>query len=294
MGNKGFLRHVVACNGFTGQGFQPFSVDGKQVGWLTGEFAARLLGWPEVFGRDREGGLALVCPALDFDGRSRVLADLFGELRDQGVVKRLHGEPYPVIAGCRNEVLFVIDRAAAPHFGIRAFGQHLNGYVRTDDGLRMWIARRARDRVNYPGCLDNLTAGGLPWGISLADNLLKECREEASIPVEIARQAVPTGTISYFALGKGGCKPDTMYCYDLELPADFTPRGNDGEVESFQLLPAQEVLEIVAGSDDFKLNCNLVVIDFAIRHGLIAPDHPEYLDLVTGLHRPLGRFAAPG
>jgi hypothetical protein len=35
--------------------------------------------------------------------------------------------------------------------------------------------------------------------------------------------------------------------------------------------------------DAFKFNCSLVVIDFLIRHGLIAPADANYFELVTGL-----------
>jgi len=47
------------------------------------------------------------------------------------------------------------------------------------------------------------------------------------------------------------------------------------------------VVERVRRTDDFKFNVNLVIIDFALRHGLVTPEDPEYLDLVTGLRRPL-------
>ena len=39
-----------------------------------------------------------------------------------------------------------------------------------------------------------------PHGISPADNVVKECGEEASIPEDIARTAVPVGAVSYEAL----------------------------------------------------------------------------------------------
>jgi len=32
---------------------------------------------------------------------------------------------------------------------------------------------------------------------------------------------------------------------------------------------------------------SLVILDFAVRHGLLRADDPEYLDVATGLHRPL-------
>ena len=39
-----------------------------------------------------------------------------------------------------------------------------------------------------------------PHGISLAENVIKECCEEASIPEDMARTAMATGAVSYEAL----------------------------------------------------------------------------------------------
>ncbi len=52
-------------------------------------------------------------------------------------------------------------------------------------------------------------------------------------------------------------------------------------------MSAASVIARVRTSDDFKFNVNLVLIDFALRHGLVTPDDPEYLQLVTGLRRGL-------
>jgi 8-oxo-dGTP pyrophosphatase MutT (NUDIX family) len=119
-------------------------------------------------------------------------------------------------------------------------------------------------------------------------NLVKECAEEAGMPPELARQARPVGALSYNRLTERGFRPDVLYCYDLELSEEFRPLNTDGEVEEFLLLPLVEVARLVRETDEFKLNCNLVVIDFLIRHGFIGPDSPEYLDLVQGLRVPLG------
>jgi hypothetical protein len=69
------------------------------------------------------------------------------------------------------------------------------------------------------------------------------------------------------------------------LPADFQPECTDGEVEEFMLLPVEEVAEITRDTDDFKLNCNLVVIDFLIRHGYLTAEDMDYDLLVSGLHQ---------
>lgn len=63
------------------------------------------------------------------------------------------------------------------------------------------------------------------------------------------------------------------------------PHNADGEIAAFELMPVEAVLARVRDTEDFKLNCNLVIIDFLIRHGIIGPDEPDYLELVAGLHR---------
>ena len=72
-----------------------------------------------------------------------------------------------------------------------------------------------------------------------------------------------------------------------EVPADFHPRPVDGEVERFELLPLAEVAELVRDTERFKFNCNLVILDFLVRHGWFRPEDPDYLPLVAGLHRAL-------
>ena len=89
-------------------------------------------------------------------------------------------------------------------------------------------------------------------------------------------------------LRDGGYKDGkSHFVFDLETPADFTPRNTDGEIAEFHPMPVAEVIACVRDGDEFKFNVNLVIIDFALRHGLIAPDEPDYLDMVTGLRQPL-------
>ena len=278
-----FLDRIRALNNHRPGEFVPWFVGGQRVGRLRPGFAAALLRRGGAF-VPREAGVALDPALADFDSRSAALAEAVAALVVEGWVSHVHGEPYPVTAGGREAALCVLDRAAAAQFGIRAFGQHLNGYVRWGGGLHLWIGRRAADRLHWPGRLDNLVAGGLPHGIPLADNLAKECAEEAGMPGELARAARPASVVTYAQVTAQGFKPDVLYCYDLELPADFAPGCTDGEVAAFHLWPVEEVARRVADTEEFKPNCNLVVLDFLVRHGVVGPDHPEYLDIVSGLH----------
>ncbi|MES9883660.1 MAG: DUF4743 domain-containing protein [Sedimenticola sp.] len=279
----GFIDHIRACNRHEQLNFRPFCIDGTTVGRVRHTFAEALQRYPQVFTVTDEGvDLAVTSP--DLAERSVAVAEVLVALVAEGVISHLHGEQYAATTTHRDTALLLLDRAAAPYFGTRAFGQHMNGFVRGEDGLKLWVARRASDRIHYPGHLDNLVAGGLPYGVSLADNLAKECWEEAAIPAALAAQAISVGAVSYYAETDKGFKPDTLFCYDLELPADFQPYCTDGEVESFSLQPLEQVMEIVRGSCEFKLNCNLVIIDFLIRHGVLGPEDEAYLTLVSALH----------
>jgi len=276
------IERINECNNHDLAGFRPFFAGAVRIGWVRPEFAARLAGFPGTFMVTDQavalapalGGYAACSAAID--AALRVLAG-------EGVIAGWRDEAYPVTGAAGARALFEMERAAIPHFGIRAYGVHVNGLVRKEGGLHLWIARRARVKQTYPGMLDNMIAGGQPVGISPHENVVKEAWEEAAVPGALASRARPTGAISYCQETAHGLKPDVMFIYDLELPADFMPENTDGEVAEFHLWPVEKVMEVVETSAEFKFNCNLVILDFCIRHGLIGPDRPDYLALVHGL-----------
>lgn len=279
---SGFYRHVERCNRHHSVDYRPFWVAGQLVGRMRAEVLEAVLDWPQVF-VSVGAGVGLHPRLGSYAERTAAVAEMLEKWTQQGFHYALLGEAYPVTPTGREQALLEIDRSAAALFGLRTFGQHLNGYSYEGDQMLMWIGRRSQDRMLYPGYLDQLVAGGLPAGITPQANLLKECREEAGMPEPLALQARPVGMVSYNTDTKKGYKYDILYCYDLVLPADYRPECMDGEVEEFLLLPVAEVAERVLGGDEFKPNCNLVIIDFLLRHGLIGPEHPEYLALNLGL-----------
>ncbi len=280
----GFLDRIRECNAHDPSRFRPLMVGRSRVGWVRADMAATLAVHADVFHVAADA--VALAPALDdFESRSAAVARALGALKADGKVSGWRGELYPVKTSYAAAPLFQMERAAVPRLGVRAYGVHMNGYVRTPGGLKMWVARRSRTKPTFPGMLDNMVAGGQPIGLSLFENLVKECGEEAGIPPALARRAVAVGAVSYVAEVAEGLKPDVQFCFDLELPADFAPKPVDGEIESFALLPVAEVADVVARTREFKFNCNLVVIDFLVRHGVIAPEEPDYLAIVAGLRQ---------
>lgn len=280
-----FADHVRACNTCDCARALPLLAGGRRIGWLRHDNAAALARFPRVFAVESEG-VRLVAEG-DADRVSAAVDDVVEALLAEGKLPKWRNETFDVAARWGEPPLFRLDRGAVPFFGVRAYGVHLNGYRCDGSTLKLWIGRRAPDKRVAPNKLDNLVAGGIGNGLGVYPTLVKECDEEACIPVALAERAVPVGAVSYRMETELGIRDDVLFVYDLELPADFTPKCNDGEIVEFSLMPAADVLERVRRTDDFKFNVNLVILDFALRHGLLSPEDPEYLDVATGLYRPL-------
>jgi 8-oxo-dGTP pyrophosphatase MutT (NUDIX family) len=268
----GFLRHVRGCNNATLPGDRlPFRIGAEQVGWVKPTLADALAGFPQICADAT--GVTLTDPAA--------LQIIARELSDRGHY-RWRREAFDIRAEPDGAVLARLDRGALPSFGVVAVGVHVNGLVRRADGLHVWIARRAADKLLDPGKLDHIVAGGVPSGLSPDETLVKEAEEEASILASLASQATQVAIIGYAMERPEGLRRDRLYCYDLMLPEEFVPYAADGEVEAFELWPISRAVQVVRDTDDFKFNVNLVLIDLFLREGLIGGGEEQALR--GGLH----------
>ncbi len=262
------LARIAVCHRADPSAFEPWFVDGVAVGRIHRERVPLVERAPTPLRRD---GTRLVLPGADYRARTDAFAALAQRLADAGDLPSLLGERYGVAGACRTPLLEV-DRAAVAWFGVGARGVHLNGFVRDRDGMSLWVARRARGKRTFPGCLDNLVAGGSSVGFADEATLRKECHEEAGMTESLAARAVAVGELRYDQQDGRSWKADTLACFDLELPADFAPRPVDGEVESCALRPVAEVVRSLAGDDPWKPNSALVVAHFLLRHGALDAD----------------------
>ena len=278
-----FLNKIEHCNRRDLAGFLPFIVAGTQYGWLTPERAAAVLAFGHVF-QPALGGVTLNPTLSTAAARSKAIAELTPALLDTGLFLKPRGELYAVRNQWSDRPVFNIDRAFTPAFGLRAYGVHVNGIVQRRDGLHLWIGTRARTMKVEPGKLDNMVAGGQPAGLGLMDNLVKECGEEAHITPRLARTAKAASVLTYSFVCPEGLRVDTLFCYDLTMPAAVKPRSSE-ETSRYQLMPLAKVLKLVKTTARFKFNVNLVIIDFAIRQGILTPENTsDYERIVAGLH----------
>ncbi|XP_030377592.1 uncharacterized protein YJR142W [Scaptodrosophila lebanonensis] len=280
--------------GFQKGDIRPFLVEGQQVGLIKSDVFKQLRKYPEVFCiRDCEStnqGLVELNPAFrDYNERTAQLEKVLRSLRTDGIFSALHGwrDEYFEVKS-EHKGLLKMERAATPLFGVRKYGVDINGFVRhPQHGLCIWLQQRSNTKETWPGKWDNMVGGGLSVGYGIKETAIKEAAEEASIPTDLVKNLVSAGCVSFFFESDQGLFPNTEYVFDLELPVDFVPHNADGEVQAFELLPANECVERVF-TPDFKTTSAPVVIDFLIRHGYITAENElNFTQIVELLHVPL-------
>lgn len=259
----GFRRHILACNNTDLPGGRlRFRIDDALVGFVGHDLARALTFWPRHVHFDRDG------ISVRGGRHAAALERIARDLAAHGHF-RWRDEAFDIRAFPDGPVLGRIDRGALPAFGMLACGVHLNGLVRRADGTHLWVGRRAAHKTLDPGKLDHIVAGGIPAGLTPDQTLLKEAEEEAGMDPALAARARKVSEVAYAMARPEGLRRDHLYCYDIELPEDYTPRPNDREVERFELWPLARVYEEVRDGDAFKFNVNLVLIDLFIREGMI-------------------------
>ena len=257
---------------------------------------------------------------LDAVDATAVLKEAFDALRAQDAIPMLRGwrdEPFAIRPSFAAPARAVVERAAAPLLGAPAYGVFCTAYVPDASGApaEVWLGRRSKSKPTWPGLLDSVAAGGLAAGELPRDAMAAECQEEAGVAEDLLRGLRPVGAVSYTGFHQDrdwAVKPDTLFCFDLAVPKDWEPRpvGRqctnqnsrrfpiywligaqvDGEVESFEKITVDELIDRLVRDDDaWKPNVGLVLTDFLVRHGRVPADDAEYLDLIRALRN--GRCA---
>jgi hypothetical protein len=217
-----YLDRITTCQAWRPERYRPFVIGEEPLGRVTRDFAKRLADFPSVF-QVSDRAVVLAPGLTDVQSRTLAVAEVLGRLAEAGEIGGWRDEAYPITPRWDQPPRMAMERAAVPLFGCRAYGVHMNGLVFDGEHTDLWVAKRAPTKETAPGKLDHLVAGGQPQGIGVFDNLIKECAEEAAIPPDLARQAVPVGIVSYICERPEGLRDDVCFCYDLALPGDFAP-----------------------------------------------------------------------
>ena len=245
------------------------------VGSVARAHLPALAGWADAL-QISDQAVTLRLPAAErnafFDAANR-------QLHQAGLLRAWRDETYPVLAATgQGPLLATFERAAARFWGTLTFGAHCNGYRAGPDGRpsHLWIARRAFDKAVDPGLLDNLVGGGVPWGQTPAETVLREGWEEAGLQASQMQALRPGRRFTVLRDVAEGLQHEQVSVYDLALPADVQPQNQDGEVHSLALLPLDQALAHAAAGD-MTVDASLATLDFALRHRLLAANLHQHL-----------------
>ncbi len=273
MGADTISRRLRAARKFDPAAHVPLLCRGAHIGWLRKSHARRLLAWPEVFKRDAASvRISEACATPD--QRTAAIGEIVRTLHQEGVITGWRDERYAVVTGFDAPALFHIERAAARFFGTTTYAAHANGYCGAGADCEMWLARRSAAKPIDPGMFDNLVGGGMSAGMAPHDTIVREAREEAGMPAELAHNAVAAGTVRLLREVPEGVQSEVIFMHDLELPRDFQPHNEDGEVAEFRRVPIAEVIAMLGADADITLDAGLVMASFLGRRGYVPIGFP--------------------
>ncbi|TID18982.1 Nudix protein [Venturia nashicola] len=256
--------------------------------------------WTSEFKVDHGSRIVQLNDASDGKDTSKICNAAFQKTVDAAItqdafeiIHGTHSEPYKVLG---SRFPLQVERFSAPLFGIATRGAHMTGYTFVNGEMKIWIPRRSAHLFTYPNKLDTTVAGGVKAQHTPYQCIVEEADEEASLPKDyVSKNAKPVGVLTYMTLSRrsGLIHPDVLYLFDIELTNDLIPIPHDDEVSEFKLMGIEEIKEAMVNRE-FKSNCNLVMIDFFIRHGILTPDEePHYVEIQTKLHNSIPFPTAP-
>jgi 8-oxo-dGTP pyrophosphatase MutT (NUDIX family) len=234
----------------------PLSWQGARIGSVESDLLARLpdalqRGLVTPVRRDALGGWQV-------EGElTRSLHELAMLMRDAGLADVWRDEQLAVTDES-GKVLGTVERAVVRPLGIATRAVHLLGYAREG---RHWIQQRSFAKANDPGLLDTLVGGMVPASDSLSEALERETWEEAGLKLDQVEQLHRGGAITIRSpshSGFGGYIVEQIDWYRCVLPDAVVPANQDGEVQEFRLMSADEVRERVLGRE-FTLEAALLL-----------------------------------
>lgn len=246
-----------------------FVVDNECVGSVDEAHLAALRPWARWLEVRAQAVVLTAGPAE----RKAVFTDVNTGLREQGLIHAWRDEPFPLLSPTTGQVRAVFERASARFWGTLTLGAHCNGWGAGPNGQpeALWIARRSPTKATDPGKLDNLVGGGVPWGQTPWEALVREGFEEAGLsPAQMAR-ATPGRVIELDRDIPEGRQFERLHVFDLQLLPGETPINQDGEVAEIGLWSVRDACAAAATSA-MTVDAALVTLDFLLRRRLLTPE----------------------
>ena len=131
----GYLDHIKECNNFSFENKVLFTLDRKSVGYIRVDFIEYFL--ESGYFCKEQNSITLKSEFSSFDLRSQALDNFAKKAFKDGITNIYMNEPYGVIETTNAKPLCLADRSISTLLGLTSFGQHLNGYIKDGNKLKM-------------------------------------------------------------------------------------------------------------------------------------------------------------
>ncbi len=241
--------------------YLPVLLNGHRFGRISPQRHTLLLSLSLPSVRSTGAGLT-----IELDDVSSGLAELHSALAQHGLLKGWRDEAVDVLDWSGVLYMGQMERAAARFWGSHTRAVHLNAWVGWDDGagFQLWLAQRAHNKATDPGLWDNLVAGCLGPREGALQGLKREAIEEAGLDLASAQKLVCGPSLKIDRAVPEGWQLETLQVVDAQLPMEFRPHNQDGEVQAFELLGWAEARRR-ALSGTMTADAALVTLDFLRR-----------------------------
>jgi 8-oxo-dGTP pyrophosphatase MutT (NUDIX family) len=193
--------------------------------------------------------------------RSEALQNVLIKAKESGLILGWRDEAFSFwssecIYPDTNRTPFIaVERSGFRYLGMLSHAVHINGF--TSEG-KMWCGRRSLQKTVDPGLLDNVSAGGLTSGDNLHQCATRELQEEAGLLNLPTGALSDMGSVRISRMRPEGWHEEVLHVFNLDLPEDFEPVNQDGEVTEFLCLAPLDLLERIRNCE-FTLDAALAI-----------------------------------
>ncbi len=183
------------------------------------------------------------------DTAAQRLATLARTLFDSAMIFQWRNELLDVVSFDFSQKLTKAERGIFRFLGLTTTCVH--AVARDDTGL-FWLGKRSATKQVDPSLWDTLSGGLSSAGEPPLETLARETLEEAGIEPPSYTVHAPTEFLVTRPVREGWMRERTVV-YPITLKKGTIPKNQDGEVERFEAIPKEELLNRIA-SDGLTLD----------------------------------------
>jgi 8-oxo-dGTP pyrophosphatase MutT (NUDIX family) len=160
------------------------------------------------------------------------------------------------VTDTHSHAIGVIERAAVRPLGIATRAVHL---VARNESGHVWVQQRAFAKDTDPGLWDTTMGGLIAADESTEQTLERETWEEAGLRIRDLRAARQFGHFTVRRPVDAGYMVEHIEMFESTVPNKLAPMNQDGEVERFEALSVEDLIERLH-SDAFTLEAAMVLV----------------------------------